>query len=325
MLKEYFDTDLRNTNATVRNFKLLLQNSSLRVTGVSNEISLRNFLPTQVSSFGRPGFDTASRKISISNSAISSKEQEIVVSGHYEPSSLTKFLSFYIPACDSPDIWCLAVLHVLDIALATTVDFISSCITSADDPSLASSRHLFIGRVFIYCDNYLATEQRHLIYAQADSLGIKLQLRDKSYSEKRQSLDKPLAFISHDSRDKEEIALRIATGLRRMACTVWYDDFSLKVGDSLRESIERGLRECHKCILILTPNFLSNPGWTTAEFNAIFTRELIEQRKIILPVWCDITKSAVFEYSPILADKVALKWSLGEEKVISELYQAILK
>jgi hypothetical protein len=38
--------------------------------------------------------------------------------------------------------------------------------------------------------------------------------------------------------------------------TVWYDEFSLKVGDSLRESIEKGIKECKKCILILTQNYL---------------------------------------------------------------------
>lgn len=34
-----------------------------------------------------------------------------------------------------------------------------------------------------------------------------------------------------------------------------YHEFSLKVGDKLRESIEKGLKDCRKCILVLSPNF----------------------------------------------------------------------
>jgi hypothetical protein len=59
-------------------------------------------------------------------------------------------------------------------------------------------------------------------------------------------------------------------------CLVWYDQFSLRVGDSLRESVEAGLKECHKCILVLTPNFLSNKGWAKHEYSSIFTREIVE-------------------------------------------------
>ncbi len=69
-----------------------------------------------------------------------------------------------------------------------------------------------------------------------------------------------MVFISHDSHDKEEVASKIAIELTRRVCPVWYDEFSLKVGDSLRESIEKGLKECKKCILILSPSFLTNKG-----------------------------------------------------------------
>jgi hypothetical protein len=106
-------------------------------------------------------------------------------------------------------------------------------------------------------------------------------------------------------------------------CPVWYDQFSLRVGDSLRESIEAGLRECHKCILVLTPNFLSNEGWTKREYGSIFSREMVEQKKVILPVWHEISPQEVYQYSPILADRVAVPWSLGVEEVARKLLQAI--
>ena len=106
-------------------------------------------------------------------------------------------------------------------------------------------------------------------------------------------------------------------------CPVWYDEYSLKVGDSLREQIEKGLKECRKCILILTPNYLSNQGWGKKEFDSVFTRELIENEKVILPVWHGVSKKEVYEYSPALADRVAANWNDGVENVARKLKRAV--
>ena len=144
----------------------------------------------------------------------------------------------------------------------------------------------------------------------------------------------PLAFISHDSKDKELIAKPLAHGLNSRLCFVWYDEFSLKVGDSLRESIEKGIKEAKKCVLVLTPNFLNNPGWGKKEFNSIFTREMIFDERIVLPIWHNVTKEDVYEYSPSLADTVALIWpnksdladaeySQEVEKLISKIHTAV--
>ena len=135
--------------------------------------------------------------------------------------------------------------------------------------------------------------------------------------------ERPVAFICHDSRDKERVARPIAEGLSRLACPVWYDDFSLNVGDHLRESIERGLQEAKKCILVLSPRFLANSGWTKVEFNSIFSRELIQRKNIILPVWAGVTKEGVLAYSPSLANRVAVNWRLGVSEVVRRLYCAI--
>lgn len=154
--------------------------------------------------------------------------------------------------------------------------------------------------------------------------GLWLTLRGSEYVKKKMELEKPLAFISHDSRDKAEIAGPIAVGLQKLMCPVWYDEFSLKVGDHLRETIERGLKEAKKCVLILSPNFFSNNGWTKTEFNSIFTREILEQRSVVLPVWYKVSARDVYEYSPSLADRVGLKWDRGADEVIGQLYRAII-
>ncbi len=137
-------------------------------------------------------------------------------------------------------------------------------------------------------------------------------------------MEKPLAFISHDSRDKEAVAKKIAFGLQRMLCPVWYDEYSLKVGQNLRESIEAGLKECKKCVLVLSPNFISNKGWTKKEFDSIFTREILEEQQLVLPVWFNVTKQQVYEYSPSLLNVKGVVWGeLGGDEVCRRLHDAI--
>ena len=163
-----------------------------------------------------------------------------------------------------------------------------------------------------------------MLKEKARELGHELQFRGEAFRAERSKYEKPLAFISHDSRDKDIIAKKIAIRLQTMLCPVWYDEFSLKIGDNLRESIEKGLKECKKCVLILSPNFLSNKGWTKTEFDSIFTRQILEKQKIVLPIWYKVSKNEVYNYSPSLLNVEGADWELlGEEEVCRQIYNSI--
>lgn len=179
-------------------------------------------------------------------------------------------------------------------------------------------------RVFIYSETALTNNDLEKLKKEGIQCGYEIQFRSNDHAMQREKLEIPLAFICHDSRDKDVVARKIAIGLQRMICPVWYDDFSLKVGDHLRESIETGLKKCKKCILVLSQNFFSNNGWTKKEFDSIFTREILEDKKLVLPVWYDVKKEQVFEYSPSLLNTVGINWSKGEDEVIRQLYSAIM-
>jgi hypothetical protein len=153
---------------------------------------------------------------------------------------------------------------------------------------------------------------------------MEVQFRSEKHVLERSKHETPLAFISHDSEDKE-IAKKIAIGLQKMICPVWYDEFQLKVGDNLREKIEKGLKECKKCVLILSRNFFSNNGWTKKEYDSIFTREIVEERKLILPVWHEVTKKEIFEYSPNLLNVKGINWTIGEDEVCRQLFMSIMQ
>lgn len=181
----------------------------------------------------------------------------------------------------------------------------------------------FSGRIYLYLDTDLTPEQQAKIKSSIKNKMLDPHFRGTTYAKKREQFQKPIAFISHDSRDKSSIARPIALGLQSNLVPVWYDEFSLPVGAKLRESIERGIKESKKCVLVVTKNFIKNEGWTKAEFDSVFTKEIFEKGNALLPVWHEVTAREVYEYSPWLANIKAVDWSEGAEKVVRKLQREI--
>lgn len=130
------------------------------------------------------------------------------------------------------------------------------------------------------------------------------------------------AFICHASEDKPTIARELAQYLVSYGLNIWYDEFTLKVGDSLREKIDYGLANSRFGIVILSKNFFRK-NWPREELNALATRSMLTGEKVILPVWHEVTQEEVFNYSPTLADKWAAKTQEGLDVVAQKLTEAI--
>ena len=110
-------------------------------------------------------------------------------------------------------------------------------------------------------------------------------------------------FISHASEDKDEVVRPLAEALRNGGLDVWYDEFEMKIGDSLRRKIDSGLARSRFGVVVLSKAFFGK-GWTNYELDGLVTR-FVTGEQIILPIWHNITKQQVIEYSPSLADKLA--------------------
>ncbi len=110
-------------------------------------------------------------------------------------------------------------------------------------------------------------------------------------------------FISHASEDKDDIVRPLANSLISLGLKVWYDEFTLRIGDSLRRKIDQGLAASKVGLVVLSPSFISK-GWTNYELDGIVTRT-VSGEQILLPIWHNITKQQVIDFSPSLADKVA--------------------
>lgn len=64
-------------------------------------------------------------------------------------------------------------------------------------------------------------------------------------------------FISHAWEDKAAVARPLADALVTRGYEVWYDEFTLKLGDSLRAKIDEGLRSARFAVVILSPSFIT--------------------------------------------------------------------
>src|SRR2546427_7512770 len=113
------------------------------------------------------------------------------------------------------------------------------------------------------------------------------------------------AFISHASEDKELFVHPLVISLNQLGAEVWYDKFTLRPGHSLSRSIDYGLANSRFGIVVISPNFIGKP-WPQRELDGLVSRE-IEQGRVIIPIWRGVTRKQVIDFSPTLADKLAVR------------------
>ncbi len=129
-------------------------------------------------------------------------------------------------------------------------------------------------------------------------------------------------FISHASEDKIDFVGPLAKTLRQRRVEVWFDEFSLKPGMSLRRSIDMGLAKSRFGIVVLSPSFF-NKSWPEWELNGLVQRHLAGSQNILLPIWHGVTRDAVAAYSPSLADIVAIRTENGFTQVVESILKVV--
>jgi hypothetical protein len=125
-------------------------------------------------------------------------------------------------------------------------------------------------------------------------------------------------FIVHAFQDAGHIAKPLCNALNARGPMSWYADYSLKAGDKIRPLIDFGLARSRFGIVILTKQFLEM-RWPENELNDLAIRE-VDGKKVILPVWHKIGFRDVYDYSPVLADRVAISTEKGLEYAVKRLW-----
>jgi hypothetical protein len=72
-------------------------------------------------------------------------------------------------------------------------------------------------------------------------------------------MEKPTVFISHSARDADW-ARSFAQALKQRGVTVWFDEFDVRPGESLRDALEFGLRNSDIFVALLDPEYPSKPA-----------------------------------------------------------------
>lgn len=131
-------------------------------------------------------------------------------------------------------------------------------------------------------------------------------------------------FISHATEDKEEVGRPLAQLLRDTGLRVWYDEFVLTVGDSLRRKIDEGLAHSRFGVVVLSPSFFAK-NWPQYELDGLVATENTAGQKVILPIWHRLTRDEVLAKSPTLADRVALNTSVMSLTEIADALASVVR
>jgi nucleoside 2-deoxyribosyltransferase len=70
---------------------------------------------------------------------------------------------------------------------------------------------------------------------------------------------KPKIFVSY-SHKEADWAKEFAQALSQRGLRVWIDQLAVKAGESIREAIEKGLRESDVFVTLIDPSTLSSPS-----------------------------------------------------------------
>lgn len=128
-------------------------------------------------------------------------------------------------------------------------------------------------------------------------------------------------FVSYASEERNNVVHPLAEALIKDGLRVWYDQFELKIGDSLRKKLDEGLARSTYGIVVLSPSFFSK-HFPNLELDGLAQRE-VDGKKVILPIWYNVTDKDVRNYSPTLADRIAARWENGINAAIRMIKDVI--
>jgi len=95
----------------------------------------------------------------------------------------------------------------------------------------------------------------------------------------------PTAFLCHSMEDKETVANRLARDLRNAGIELWYDEWEIRPGDSLRQKIDEGILKAANFMALLSPNSIKSTGWVQTELDAAMVRRIEGSARLIPILW----------------------------------------
>ncbi len=129
-------------------------------------------------------------------------------------------------------------------------------------------------------------------------------------------------FICHASEDKTTFVRPLADALKGRHVEVWYDEFSLELGDSIRRSIDAGLRQSRFGVVVLSRAFFEK-RWPQYELDGLTEIEMRGRDKVLLPIWHEVSHADVLAQSPSLANRKAITSAEDIEDVVDAIMRVV--
>ncbi|MBD3338626.1 MAG: TIR domain-containing protein, partial [Candidatus Lokiarchaeota archaeon] len=123
-------------------------------------------------------------------------------------------------------------------------------------------------------------------------------------------------FLSHSSKDKNFVE-ELANKLTNEGYSVWYDDWEIKIGDSIVKKINEGISESNFLIIVFSKNSV-NSKWVQEELNAATFKNVESIGAFLLPILIDEC-----EIPSLLLDKKYADFSKNYDIAYRQLIEAI--
>jgi tetratricopeptide (TPR) repeat protein len=92
-------------------------------------------------------------------------------------------------------------------------------------------------------------------------------------------------FLSHSSKDKP-IVRQVAEFLKSKGISVWFDDWSVKIGEDINIKVEEGLTQSKRLLLFMSNNAFSSE-WVTLERSTILFKDPNNRDRRFIPILID--------------------------------------
>jgi len=126
-----------------------------------------------------------------------------------------------------------------------------------------------------------------------------------------------IVFLCHGSEDKLFVR-KLANDLTNRGLKVFFDEWEIGPGDSIREKIDSGLAECTHFVVILTQTSINKP-WVNKEIDAAFVQH-VEESVVFIPIRLNLSVESL---PPLLRAKHSPsfdEYDANFENLVSSIY-----
>lgn len=143
----------------------------------------------------------------------------------------------------------------------------------------------------------------------------------RNLSEEKSKSKAPSLMIIHAHEDKPFVR-KLAKDLQVNGISVWYDEWTIKIGDSLVARIDEGIKSTDYALVVFSEAFF-NKQWPQRELDAALFREAESKRVFVLPIVLDVDHNTIMKFSPPLAGKMYLDFSQPYKKSFEKLLKSL--